>query len=134
MDVEATVKWPGGSVPLVELTEGLFKIPFGWEVIERDRNRLFTERSTFVRAFFPGEYDLGMRLAGGWRFVRYALAVQNGEPIGEKTFPLLDPNQGKDITGRLGIVSQVAEKVAIQAGFWVSPAKALEGSPRPNRP
>jgi len=83
--VEATVKWPGGSVPLAALTVGLFKIPFGFEVMERDRDRIFTERSTFIRALFPGEYDLGARLAGGWRFVRYALAVQNGEPIGPKT-------------------------------------------------
>ena len=134
MDVEATVKWPGGSMPLVALTAGLFKIPFGWEVAERDRDRIFTERSTFIRALFPGEYDLGMRLAGGWRFVRYALAVQNGEPIGEKTFPLLDPNQGKDITGRLGIVSQVAERVAIQAGFSALTGKGLHKGTPPTKP
>ena len=134
IDVEATVKWPGGSVPLVALTAGLFKIPFGWEVIERDRDRIFTERSMFVRAFFPGEYDLGLRLAGGWHFVRYALAVQNGEPIGEKTFPLLDPNQGKDVVGRLGIVSQVADWVGIQAGFSALTGKGFHQGTPPTKP
>ena len=78
---------------------GLFKIPFGFEVMERDRDRIFTERSTFIRALFPGEYDLGARLAGGWRFVRYALAVQNGEPIGENTFPVRDPTRPKTSLG-----------------------------------
>jgi hypothetical protein len=134
MDVEATVKWPGGSMPLAALTVGLFKIPFGWEVIERDRDRIFTERSMFVRALFPGEYDLGARLAGGWRSVRYALAVQNGEPIGESTFPVRDPNQAKDITGRLGIVSQVADKVLVQAGFSALTGKGFHKGTPPTKP
>ena len=134
MDVEATVKWPGGSVPLLALTAGLFKIPFGFEVIERDRDRIFTERSTFIRALFPGEYDLGARLAGGWRFVRYALAVQNGEPLGESTFPVRDPNQAKDITGRLGIVSQVAKNVKVQAGFSGLTGKGFHKGTPPTKP
>ena len=46
------------------------------------------ERSTAERALFPGEYDVGARLMGGWRFVRYVIAVQNGNPIGERSFPL----------------------------------------------
>ena len=117
MNIEATAKWPGGSVPLVALSAGIFKIPFGYEVLQSDTVRLFAERSTFIRALFPGEYDLGARVAGGWRFVRYALAVQNGEPLGENTFPARDPNKAKDITGRLGVLSQVAETVSVQAGF-----------------
>ena len=130
MDVEATVKWPGGEVPLVALSAGIFKIPFGYEVIQRDYERLFAERSTFIRAFFPGEYDLGARVAGGWRFVRYALAVQNGEPLGESTFPARDPNQAKDITGRLGILSNVADGVAVQAGFSALTGKGFhKGTP-----
>jgi hypothetical protein len=134
MDVEATVKWPGGSVPLLALTAGLFKIPFGFEVIERDRDRIFSERSTFIRALFPGEYDLGARLAGGWRFVRYALAVQNGEPLGESTFPVRDPNQAKDITGRLGIVSEVAKNVKVQAGFSGLTGKGFHKGTPPTKP
>jgi hypothetical protein len=58
--------WPGAAV-------GLLKIPFGFEVGQSDKDRLFLERSTVVRALFPGEYDVGARLAGGWRFLRYAV-------------------------------------------------------------
>jgi hypothetical protein len=134
MNVEATVKWPGGSIPLVGLTAGLFKIPFGFEVLQSDRDRLFAERSAFVRALFPGEYDLGLRLSGGWRFVRYALAVQNGEPLGENTFPVRDPNQAKDITGRLGIVSQISDEVSVQAGFSGLTGKGFHKGAPPTKP
>ena len=95
---------------------GLFKIPFGFEVGESDRERLFLERSTSERALFPGEYDLGARLMGGWRFLRYSLAAQNGEPIGERSFPSRDPNHQKDWTGRLGIDGGEGP-FAIAAGF-----------------
>jgi len=134
MNIEATAKWPGVEVPLVALSAGIFKIPFGYEVVQSDTQRVFAERSTFIRAFFPGEYDLGARVAGGWRFVRYALAVQNGEPLGESTFPARDPNKAKDITGRLGIVSQVADGVAVQAGFSGLTGKGFHKGTNPTKP
>ena len=134
MNIEATVKWPGDQVPLVALTAGIFKIPFGYEVVQSDTQRVFAERSTFIRALFPGEYDLGARVAGGWRFVRYALAVQNGEPLGESTFPARDPNKAKDVSGRLGIVSQVAEGVAVQAGFSGLTGKGFHKGANPTKP
>jgi hypothetical protein len=117
---EASLKWPperGNPVPLLMGTIGLFKIPFGFEVVQSDRERLFMERSTAERALFPGEYDVGVRLQGGWQFVRYAIAVQNGEPIGEKGFSLRDPNQAKDVTGRIGVETPLTPSVFVAAGF-----------------
>jgi hypothetical protein len=119
---EVSLKLPGppgqlSDVPLAMGTVGLFKIPFGFEVLESDRDRAFLERSTVVRAFFPGEYDLGARVQGGWRFVRYALAVQNGEPIGERGFALRDPNQAKDVVGRVGLQAPVWESLAAAVGI-----------------
>jgi Skp family chaperone for outer membrane proteins len=105
-DAEASAKWPGhsdGAPPIVMGTIGLFRIPFGREVPQDDRRRFFMERSTAARALFPGEADLGARLAGGWHFVRYVLAVMNGQPLGSNVFPGLDPNQQKDIVGRLAV-------------------------------
>ena len=116
---EVSLKLPppaGADVPIVLGTLGLFKIPFGFEVLESDRDRLFLERSTFVRALFPGEYDLGARIAGGWRFLRYAIAAQNGEPIGERAFPTRDPNAAKDITGRLGFQASIVEGIGLVLG------------------
>jgi hypothetical protein len=104
--VEASLVWRNPrarELPWLQLTVGSFKIPFGFEVGQRDIDRLFLERSIMEHAFFPGEYDLGARLFGGWRFLRYSLAAMNGDPIGEKLFPGRDPNQSKDLIGRLGI-------------------------------
>ena len=119
VDVEASVKWPGrghDAPPLVMATIGMFKIPFGREVPGDDRDRLFMERTTMARALFPGQYDPGARIAGGWHFVRYALAVQNGQPLEANAFPGLDPNHGKDVAGRLG-VEDALEKLDFAAGF-----------------
>ncbi len=116
---EASVKLPGraeGDIPLVKATLGSFRIPFGVETPQDDRDRFFLERTTASRAFFPGQYDLGARLAGGWQFVRYAIAVQNGQPLGGNQFPGLDPNHQKDILGRVGVEGTIRRKVDVVAG------------------
>ena len=96
----------------------LQEIPFGFEVGQSDRERLFLERSTAERGLFPGEYDAGVRLQGGWRFARYAFAFMDGEPIGEKTgFPLHDPNSQKDFVGRVGIDTPIAPMVWVAGDF-----------------
>jgi uncharacterized coiled-coil protein SlyX len=101
--------------PWLKASLGIPKIPFGFEVEQSDRDRLFLERSNAVRALFPGEYDVGARLGGQWRFLRYAIAVQNGEPAGERTFALRDPNQAKDITARAGVVAPLG-RLELSAG------------------
>jgi hypothetical protein len=116
---EASVKLPGADgapLPLLMASIGLFKIPFGYELLQSDRDRLFLERSTAERALFPGEYDVGARLQGGWLFLRYAIAVQNGNPLGEKAFPGRDPNAAKDVAGRLGVETAITDRVTIAAG------------------
>ena len=134
MAVEVTAKLPGDEVPLIAGTVGIFKIPFGFEIGQSDYNRLFAERSNLEKAFFLGEYDLGARLAGGWRFVRYALAVQNGEPLGESTFPGRDPNAAKDVVGRLGMTSALGAGVDFQAGFSALTGKGLHKGTAPSKP
>jgi hypothetical protein len=109
-------------------TIGLFKTPFGFEVArEGDTQRLFAERSALNRAFFPGEYDLGVRLQGGWRFLRYALAAMNGNPAGDKQFALRDPNKSKDFVGRFGVDTAVYGPVRV--AFGVSGVRGTGLSP-----
>ena len=134
LDAEASLRWPATSaseLPLIMATVGSFKIPFGFEVGQSDRDRLFLERSTAERAFFPGEYDLGARLMGGWRFLRYALAVMNGEPAGETTgFPGRDPNHQKDFVMRLGVETPIVERLGIAAGISALSGKGFHpGTP-----
>jgi hypothetical protein len=119
IDAEVSLRWPfvrGDGRPWVMATMGLMRIPFGFEVQESDNVRPFLERATMLQALFPGEFDLGARLRGGWRFVDWAIAVMNGNPIGSKTFPDLDPVRTKDLVGRIGIDVEVVPKVRFQAG------------------
>lgn len=106
-----------GGVPILDATTGLMKIPFGAEVPEIDPRRFFLERSAAARALFPGTFDLGFRLQGGYRFLRYAVAFMNGEPTGEPTFPARDPNKGKDLIGRVGVDATPAAWLRVRAGL-----------------
>ncbi len=103
--------------PYLQLTAGSFKIPYGFEIGQSDKDRLFIDRSQMERALFPGEYDLGVRLQGGWRFFRYAIAAMNGDPIGERLFPGRDPNQSKDVVGRVGVDARIMHRLGIAGGF-----------------
>lgn len=118
LGAEVSAQWPAQSAqaPYLKATLGLFKIPFGYEVGQSDTQRLFLERSNLVRALFPGEFDLGVRLQGGWRFLRYVAAAMNGEPAGEHAFAARDPNHSKDFLGRLGIDAGIAPQVRLAAG------------------
>jgi hypothetical protein len=122
VDAEASLKWPGqgeATLPVVMGTIGSFRIPFGFETPQDDRARFFLERSTASRAFFPGEYDLGARVSGAWNFIRYAIAIMNGQPLGSNTFAGLDPNHQKDILGRVGVEGAIRQKVDVIAGVSV---------------
>ena len=98
-------------------TIGMYRIPFGFENVQRDYERFFLERSAVIRAMFPGENDLGVGVAGGWRFLRYAFSIMNGDPIGEKLFPYRDPNESKDFLGRAGIDTPLGSRASLRAGF-----------------
>ncbi len=90
--------------PLAMATLGLFDAPFGYELDESPRTRFFMERTTFSRAVFPGEPDLGLRLAGAASFFRWTIAAMNGEPLGEASpFVEQDPNASKDVFFRFGV-------------------------------
>jgi hypothetical protein len=133
VEAELSARWQGpdpDAPPYVMGTVGLFKIPFGVEGPERERSRLFLERSTVIRALFPGNYDLGLRVQGGVRFLRYAVALMNGEPIGQVMFPGRDPNAGKDILGRLGVDLQPTPKLRVEAGVSALSGEGLHrGTP-----
>jgi hypothetical protein len=115
---ELGVAYPGNdSAPLVDLTAGLFLIPFGLETREPVPSRMFLEASAWVDALFPGRRDLGLRLSGSVRFLRYDLAVMNGNPIGGASLPLRDPNRAKDVLGRIGVDDALTSWLHVVAGI-----------------
>jgi hypothetical protein len=119
IDAEVSLRWPekpDARLPSFVASVGLMRIPFGYEVQELDYVRPFLERATMLQALFPGEYDLGMKLALKYSFLDWSLAVMNGSPIGNKVFPDLDPVQAKEIVGRLGVDVEIVPGVRFQAG------------------
>jgi hypothetical protein len=123
---EASVQYrpDRAAPPLAMVTLGLFDAPFGYELVESPRTRFFMERSTASQAFFPAEPDVGIRLAGAWRFLRWTVAAQNGEPLNEKSpFVLQDPNAAKDVIVRLGFDAHPLETWHIAGDL-----SALEGT------
>ena len=119
IDAEVTVaaRAPDGSGrPWGDATIGLLRTPWGYEVGQRDQDRFFLERSIMSRALFPGVFDLGVRLRGGWRFLDAQVALVNGNPLADHAFPAQDPNRAKDIVGRIG-ASGWRRRVAFTAGL-----------------
>ncbi len=119
LDANVSLRWPAkpeeGAL-FVVATLGLMKIPFGFEVPELDSVRPFLERASVMRALFPGEFDLGARIAGGYRFVQWGVALMNGSPVGDKVFPALAPSRTKDLVGRVGVSADVARGLRVEAG------------------
>jgi hypothetical protein len=99
-----------------DATIGLLRIPWGYEVRERDQDRFFLERSSLSRALFPGSFDLGLRARAGWRSLDAQVALMNGDPLGDRAFPVQDPNRAKDVVGRLGVAG-ARRRVAFSAGL-----------------
>lgn len=119
-EAEVSARWPGSSPqipPYIMATLGLMRIPFGSDGPYQERSRLFLERATATRALFPGNYDLGVRLSGGYRPFRYALAIMNGEPVGQVFFPARDANGAKDVLGRIGVDTHPHAKLHLEGGF-----------------
>jgi hypothetical protein len=116
LGARASLKWPGQggtAAPLLMLSMGSLRIPFGAELVETDRERPFMERSLASRALFASEFDLGVRIQARWRFVRCALALMNGEPMEGGKYPGLDPNHQKDVVGRLGVDTGMGDFAAV---------------------
>lgn len=107
-DAVASIFEPWTSFEL-ELAAGVFKNPFGFEVLQSSGDRVFPERSQLGRTLYPGERDLGVRLSGKRDILRFAFALVNGNPIGDRAFPGRDPNSYKDFVGRIGIATSLLD-------------------------
>jgi hypothetical protein len=123
-----------GSAPMLKVTLGLFDNPFGYELLESPRFRPFVERSALSRGFFPAEPDLGVRFSGKLAWFRYAVAAVNGQPLGDRTgFVLQDPNQHKDVVGRVGVDVEVAKTFAVAGGVSVLNGKGFHAGSDPSK-
>jgi hypothetical protein len=121
--------------PLAVLTVGLTDIPFGFELDDLNRDRVFMERSLASGAFFPGEQDLGARLSGGVGWFRYAVAVMNGQPASDSSStPVVDPMEAKDVLGRLGADVRPTEGLRIAGGVSALYGKGFHAGTAATKP
>jgi hypothetical protein len=104
--------------PLAALTTGLTSIPFGYELYEPNRTRIFLERTTGSRAFFPGDADFAGTLGGAVGFFRYALGVFDGTPVPDSAPTAIgfDPTAEKDMMARFGAETQPLKDTAVAGG------------------
>jgi hypothetical protein len=113
-------KADAAEAPLVAVTGGITDVPFGWELGESLRDRVFMERSVGSLALFPSEADAGIKVQGSLGFFRYAVALMNGEPLDERGWPR-DPNSAKDVVGRLGAAfAALPDRLDVRGGLSFS--------------
>jgi hypothetical protein len=104
--------------PLAVLTTGLTSIPFGYELYEPNRTRLFLERTTGSRAFFPGDADFGATVGGAIGFFRYSLGAFDGTPVPDNQPSAIgfDPTSEKDLMARFGAETQPTRDLGVAGG------------------
>jgi hypothetical protein len=117
---EASFFYPNSNPelpPYVMITAGLSEVPFGFEMTEGLRQRLFMERTAASLAFFRGEPDVGVMLSGGVGPLRYAVAVQNGVPLDDRPNAVTTTfNRQKTGVGRLGVEVKRSERFVFSGG------------------
>ncbi|MES1188316.1 MAG: hypothetical protein ABUL60_31155 [Myxococcales bacterium] len=116
---EAAIFYRGPNAPhlppLLGLAAGITDLPFGFELPESTRDRIFMERTLGSTALFPSEADAGAKLFGAYSVLRYAVAISNGEPLDRNGLPH-DPNSAKDVTGRFGAEGEPARGFTLAGG------------------
>ncbi len=125
---EASLLYRGGNPddlpPLLMVTIGVTDLPFGYELLESARVRAFMERSVASLALFPTEMDAGLKVSGATGFLRYAVAITNGEPLTPDALPR-DPNASKDFSGRFGFDVDASERFGVSGGASFATGKGF---------
>jgi hypothetical protein len=84
------------------------KIPFGFELVQSSKNRVFMERSLVVRSLFPNTTDVGARVGGTLGAFHWTFAAMNGTQVG---FLGQDPNDNKDLLLRMGFDTKASQRL-----------------------
>jgi len=109
-DAEATLQVRALDWLDIDLTGGLFKIPFMFDTLQSSADRWWPERTLVARRLFPGERDIGVRVVGTAldRHLRVQLALLNGmPPLGDgyraDFTPRFEPDRHKDFVARISV-------------------------------
>ncbi|WP_394835320.1 OprO/OprP family phosphate-selective porin [Pendulispora rubella] len=102
--IEAVAVIPWSKDVKTEIGVGIFKVPFGYEIIQSDADRPFIERSWSEQNLVPGEFDTGVRAytTALDKKLDIRAAVVNGATESEKNFVIVpDLDHGKDLIGHV---------------------------------
>lgn len=130
------VQWTLGetnAVPLLRVTAGLMRTPFGAEVPTADRDKVVLESPTVSRALFPGFYDAGIMANGGWRQMRWSFAVLNGSPVGDAQFHGRDPSQSVDVVANVGADVSIEPQLRFVGGVSVLQGRGFSPGTPPTK-
>jgi len=116
--------------PLVILSAGLMRIPFGMDVPAPERGKAFLEQPALARALFPGNYDAGAMASGAYGAARWAVAVMNGAPVADRQFHGRDPSSSYELVGRVGFTLDGPRRSRFEGGVSALSGKGLHpGTP-----
>ncbi len=107
------------AVPLLHISAGLLRTPFGVEVATSERDKVLLEAPTISRALFPGFFDAGVMANGGWRQMRWSLAIMNGAPVGDAQFHGRDPSHSVDVVANVGADVSIEPQLRFIGGISV---------------
>lgn len=122
-----------GEPALLVVTAGLFPIPFGVDVPAAVRDKPFLEQPALSRALFPGNFDAGAKLAGGYGLARWSLAIMNGAPVGDAQWKGKDPSASYDFVGRIGADIPGPRRLRIEVGVSALSGKGLHPGTPPTK-
>jgi hypothetical protein len=118
----------------IRVGAGMFRSPFGYDTYQLSHAaRLFSEPALLANAFFPGDYDLGVRVQADYRAMYVVAALQNGEPIGGRGLPGRDPNSAKDWFLRLGGRSNIFERVTVEGAVSLTRGSGFHAGTPPTK-
>jgi hypothetical protein len=95
--------------------------------------RAFGEQSLFSNSFVPGRYDFGVGLFGHVWALSWAVAAQNGQPIGAPDFAYLDPNRAKDLAARIQVRRDLAQHFNAALAFSLLEGRGFSPGTRPTK-
>jgi len=111
VEAQGIARWNANAATMFGV--GIFKIPFGFEILQSDADRPFIERSWGEQNMFPSEFDTGAKAYTTIRAshagfdgkdvkLDFQVALINGTMLGEPNFVLVpDLNKSKDVVGRV---------------------------------
>ncbi len=119
--------------PLIAISAGLFKTPFGAEVPAIERDKAFLEPPAFARGLFPGNYDAGVMAQGRYGLARWSAALVNGAPVGDAQWRGRDPVGSYDVIVRVGAAVDGPRRFRVEAGVSAITGTGLHAGTPPTK-